>query len=338
MCSLRVLRVGLAIALVGCGSTPPPIAEPEQSVDEKQAQGEAKSHLAEIYRTLNKTNTDGLMTLVAEPLVVFGPRKADAMATRADAIVALREFVDEKKRFSIRSGSLVVTASPGGHSAWAVDQFVAQNQRMTTTAILSSADELWAVDTIALASIPTANAIKASLGTDAVVPPASSAPAKTVEAASAAAERFVAGLANPKFVSSDMVRDGAVQIGVGGDVVRGKAPLSKVWAKRVKTHVRSALAGDLASGITNDQKLAWVSAPVVRFGDGEPAMPMRLFAVYERAGSGWRLAVWHESVAIDAAGAGAAFKQVQAPAIVEEPPPPPKTPPGKKPGKKPAKK
>jgi hypothetical protein len=68
-----------------------------------------------------------------------------------------------------------------------------------------------------------------------------------------------------------------------------------------------------------------VSAPVVRFEDDEDQpLPLRLFGVYEKAGSDWSLIALQESLAIDEPGQGASFKKISAPGKEEPPPPPPK--------------
>ncbi|MCX5741070.1 MAG: hypothetical protein NT062_01070 [Proteobacteria bacterium] len=320
---LRVRVVVATVLLAACGGSPPHTDTPAlQSLDQKSAEGDAKGIVGEVYKTLNRANTDGLMTLVAEPLVVFGPRQVDAMATRTEAIVALRGYLETAKKLAVRSASLVVVASPGGRSAFAIDAIVAQNQRMAMTAILSNADDLWLVTALDLAATPAAGVVRAAQKLDAVVPTAMAGTPKTADGAGGAVERFAAGLANPTLVADDLARDGATTFAIGpsGDITRGKA-IAKAWAKRHKAHVRAASAGEMSSGITADHQLAWVSAPVVQFADREEPLPLRVFAVYAHTDAGWRLAAYHETLAIGDAGIGAAYRKIGAPPLPVEPVP-----------------
>lgn len=320
------------IALVACGGATPPPEMPEAPIDQSKAAKDARAHVGEVYRTLEKANTDGLQTLSAETLIAFGPRKGDALATRTDAIVALRSILDPKaKRFNLHSGGLVVNASNGGHSAWAVDVLIAGNDRVAVSAVMTSADDLWLVDTVAIAKTPGGGAIRASQKSDAIVPPSMAAPPKTVDGATGAHERFAAETADARVVAADFA-DNGIAIGAGGEMVKGKAQLAAAWKRKIRSHVRYAGAGEASTGITKDQQVAWVTAPVVRFADKEEPLPMRLFAIYTRTGNAWKLAVQHETIAIDEAGAGAGYRKIPAPPIVEEPKPvaPAKKPPPKK--------
>src|SRR3569623_1080056 len=119
---VRGVALGLAF-VIGCGgaSTPAAKAPKEDAVDERKAERGAKALVGEIYESIGAGATDGLMSLLADPLIVFGPRRTDAMGTRADALVALKAQIDPKKKKSpVHSGALEVVASPGGHSAWAI--------------------------------------------------------------------------------------------------------------------------------------------------------------------------------------------------------------------------
>jgi hypothetical protein len=312
----------------------------QPTVDEAKAEKDAKSLVREIYQTLNRsTNTDGLMPLLAEPLVVFGPRRTDAHATRTDALVAMREVLDargKEKNPSLTSGSLAVIASPGGLSALAVDVVTVEGSPMAMTAVLANADDFWVVVAASLARTPAMRTVRTQLKSDAVVPPAMAAPAKVTEQAEDAANRFKRGLADPGSWAEDLAKRGdAIVIGVSaGEVTRGKKAIASLWKKRAKSNTRYATAGDVAAATTPDGKLAWVTVPAVQFADDDDPLPLRLFAVYERTGSGWQLIALQEALAIDEPGAGANFKKITPPAVKEEPPPPPKDEPKKKKKKK----
>jgi len=92
------LTLAVVVMLGACGGAPapPPVAPKLPAVDERKAEKDAKGLLTEIYQSIGHGDTDGLMSLLAEPLVVFGPRKNDALGTRADALVALKEKVESE--------------------------------------------------------------------------------------------------------------------------------------------------------------------------------------------------------------------------------------------------
>jgi hypothetical protein len=97
---MRTPALALAVALLGAcggGGTKEPEKPTAAPVSERKAEKDAKSLVTEIYSSIGHSNTDGLMALVADPVYVLGPRKKDALATRADALVALRDILDKEK-------------------------------------------------------------------------------------------------------------------------------------------------------------------------------------------------------------------------------------------------
>ena len=340
---MRAVAIGLAFA-IGCGgaSTPATKAPKEDAVDERKAEKGAKDLVGEIYDSIGQGDTDGLMSLLADPLVVFGPRRSDAMGTRADALVALKAQIDPKakRKPALRSGSLEVVASPGGHSAWAIDVLDVGGQPMALTAVLTNADDIWQVHAAALASTPPMKSIRAELKKDAIVPPGLTGVAKVDPGAQPAVDKFKKGLADQDLWGADLgSRSDAIVIGPAtGDVTRGKSDIKKLWKKRMKANTRATAAGDITAEVTPDGELAWVSAPVVQFADDDDPLPLRDFAVFEKAGADWKLIALQESLAFDAPGAGVNYRKATPPALAkaaEEPKPPP---PADKPKKKKKKK
>lgn len=320
-----------ALLATACGGgAAAPEAPKQPSVDERKAERDAKGLVKEIYQSVGRSNTDGLMALLADPLVVFGPRKADAHATRSDALVSLRDVLDKQKNSKVQSGSLAVVASPGGLSAWGVDTMEVAGQPMAMTVVLSNDDDFWVVVAATLAETPPMKSVRSKLKEDAVVPTGMQGIAQVPDAAEGAVDRFKRGLATPTVWAEDLAKRGdAIVIGPSaGDVTRGKKPIASLWKKREKVNMRYASAGEVTAGATADGQLAWVSAPVVRFADdkendGAP-LPLRLFSVFEKSKDGWSMISLQESVALDEPGQGASFKKITAPAVKEEPPPPPK--------------
>lgn len=319
----------LALAACGGGGGGGPEKPKQPSVDEKKAEKEAKGLVREIYSTISRSsNTDGLMALLSEPLVVFGPRRTDAHATRSDALVAMRTILDERgkdNKPSVTSGSLAVYASPGGLSAWAVDVIQVEGSPMAMTAVLSNEDDFWVVVAAALARTPSMKTVRSALKNDAIVPPAMAAPAKVTDSAEGAADRFKRGLGDPTSWGDDLAkRSESIVIGpAAGEITRGKKAIAALWKKRGKANTRYATAGEVSAATTSDGKLAWVSIPVVQFADDDEPLPLRLFGIYEKSGDGWTLLALQESLAVDEPGVGANFKKITPPAVKAEAPPPP---------------
>ena len=313
------------LALGGCGfgkadTTTRMAAAPVPKggqVDAKTAENDAKGTITEIYQSLGKGDTDGVMTLLAEPLVVFGPRRADATANRADALVSLRKVIDAKNKTPLESSQLDVMPSPGGHSAWAFDVVDIGGEPVAVTAVLSNSDDLWVVSAAAIAKTPAMKAVRHGLKSDAVVPPGMTGTAMVADAASGAVEKFQKGLADQATWGAELAaRTDAVVIGPAtGDVTRGKAAIKKMWKKRVKAGTREVAAGEVTAAATGDGQLAWVSAPIVKFSEEDDPLPLRAFAVYERANGEWKMIALQEALALDQPGAGAAFKKIAAPAL-----------------------
>lgn len=335
------MRLWAALALAACGGgTPPAPAAPKlAAVDDRKAEKGAKDLVDEIYEDISHAQTDSLMSLLADPLVVFGPRRADVLQTRADALLALKQVVDPKNKPSVRSAGLSVVPSPGGHSAWVIDVIEAPGGPLAMTAVLSNADDIWVVNAAALAQTPSMKAVRAELKKDAVVPAGMQGFPKVDPNAQGAVDKLTKGLADQKRWGDELsARGDAVVVGPSaGDLTKGKTDIKKLWKKRVKSNTRETIAGDTTAAATADGQLAWVSVPVVRFADDDEPLPLRVFAVYEKTAGEWKMIALQESLAVDAPGVGAPFKKVVAPALpkVEEPPKKPDdTPPKKKKKKK----
>jgi ketosteroid isomerase-like protein len=325
--SLTLAVLGVC-ALTACGgSSAPPAAAPVvgPAVDARKAESDAKGLIVEIYETLSRGKTDSLFSLLSERLVVFGPRAADAMTTRSDALVALGKVIDPKakRHAAVHSGGLDVVTSPGGHSAWMSDVVSVGGDRLAVTAVLTNSDELWAVSAAALAETPSGRQVKAEAARDSIVPPGAAAAGKLDPRAADAVDRFKKGLLDQQAWGDDLAaRSDAVVIGpTAGDVSRGKAAIQRAWKARLRSKVREATSGETTAAMTPDGQLVWISAPITRVADDEDPMPLRIFAIYEKDAAGWKMIALHEALAFGEAGAGAPFKKVLPPA-----PPPPEPP------------
>jgi ketosteroid isomerase-like protein len=297
----------------------------QPSVDERTAEKDAKGLVTEIYQTLGHGKTDSLFSLLADPLIVFGPRRGDATTTRADALIALGKIVDPKakKHAQLRSGGLAVVVSQGGRSAWAFDLVNFDGRLVAATAVLANTGDVWSVTAVVLGAVPTSKQVKAESARDAIVPPGATATPKIAAAAAAVVEQFKRGLVDPQVWGDDLMSqsDAVVAGPAAGQIARGKQAIKQLWKSRSKANVREAISGEPSAAITPDGQLAWLSAPVTRVADGEDPLPLRSFAVYEKDGAAWKLIALHEALAIDEPGSGAAFKKILPPAPVAAEPP-----------------
>jgi ketosteroid isomerase-like protein len=320
---MRASLVFATLAACGGGHASTPVAPKQPAVDERKAEKDAKGLLTEIYQSIGHGDTDGLMSLLSDPIVVFGPRRGDALGTRSDTLVALKAIVDPKAKTkpSVQSGGLVVVASPGGHSAWAIDLVTIAGQPHAVSCVLTNTDDLWTVSAATLAHTPSMKEVRAELKREAVVPPGMAGVAKLDGAGRAAADKLTRGLADQKVWGDDLAsRTDAIVIGpAAGDVTRGKKDIKKLFDHRLKSNVRATAVGDITASATADGQLAWASAAIVRFEDNDDPLPLRVFAIFERSADSWTMIALQESLALDEPGVGANFKKVVAPAL---PPPP----------------
>ncbi len=342
---MRSLGLVALAVVMACGGSTATVAKKKDvgpKVDERTAEKDAKGTLEEIYQTISRAKPDNLFSIVAEELIVFGPRKSDALGNRTDALVALGKLINPKaeQHAQVRSGDLSVTASPGGRSAWAVDVVNVEGTPMAVVAIMSSEDDFFRLTVAALAHTPPMKEIRSELKKDAIVPPGASGPAKIADEAEGAVDRFKKGLLDQQLWGDDLgSRTEAVVIGPSiGEVSRGKKEIKKLWKKRIEAETRAATSGEITAEVTADGELAWVTAPVTRVEKDEPPLPLRVFAVFEKNDGGWKMIVLHESLAVDEPGAGASFVKILPPSPKAEEPPPVVEEPKKKPNKKDKKK
>jgi ketosteroid isomerase-like protein len=326
----RLARALAVLAVVtSCGGTTKPktVDKPiGPAVDEKTAKKDASGLVEEIYETINRGKPDNLFSLLNDPLIVFGPRKGDGMITRSEALVALGKLIDPKakSRAQVRSASLAVMASQGGHSAWAFDVLDVEGKQVVGLAVLTNDDDLWALSAATLARTPTMREIRAELKKVAVVPPGAMSKAQVDDRAEGAVEKFKRGLLEQSVWGDDLSNSTeALLVGpTAGDVTKGKKEIKRVWKKRMDAETRAAISGEISAATTPDGQLAWVTAPITRVEKDEEPLPLRAFAVYEKNAEGWKMIALHESLALDEPGSGAAFVKVLPPALKPPEPPP----------------
>lgn len=304
-------KLALLVVVAACGGSAKPVVAPKiigPDVDADTAEAGARGLVTEVYQTLDRGDTDGLMTLLSDRLVVLGPRRADtALATRADALVALGKVVDAKHKNAVRSSGLVVTPAPGGHSAWAFDTIGTPGGDMAVVAVLENADDIWLVDAAAVSELPKATAMKRELAEDAVVPPAARKAVKLDDPTRAVVDKFTKGLLAQDEWGVDLIAaDGLVAGPRQGELAHGTKAVKAAWKKRMGAGTKEVALGEVSAQLTPDGKLAWVTAPVTRTSSDE-SVPLRVFAVFQKKGADWQMVALQESVAIETAGAGVAM-------------------------------
>ena len=307
--ALALLGATVVAACGGAATKGPAAPKQEPDIDPAQAETDAKGLVSEVYQSIGHGDTDSLMTLLSDQLVVFGPRRGDALATRQDALVALRAVVDSNTKKPVKSAQLAVVPGPGGHSAVAYDTIETGGKTLAVLAVLSNGDDIWLVQAASLAEPPPAATLGKELARDALVPPALAGPAKVDELAKPVVEQWKKEIAAQDEWGKELATESdGLYVGPGqGDVARGKKDIKRVWKKRMDAETREVAVGDVTAGTTPDGRMAWVSAPVAR-AEGHETLPLRMFAVYARRGDAWRLCALQESVAVDAPGAGAKYK------------------------------
>jgi hypothetical protein len=321
----RALAVLAVVTSCGTAAKPKPVEKPlGPPVDEKTAKRDASGLVREIYDTINRGKPDNLFSLLNDPLIVFGPRMADGMITRSQALVALGKLLDQDSKSRVRSASLAVMASQGGRSAWAFDVLDVGGKQVVGLAILTNDDDLWAVSTATLAHTPTMREIRGELKKTAVVPPGAMSKADVDDRAEGAVEKFKRGLLDQTVWGEDLSSNtAALLVGpAAGDVTKGKKEITRVWKKRMDAETRAAISGELSADTTPDGQLAWVTAPITRVEKDEEPLPLRAFAVFEKDGDTWKMIALHESLALDEPGSGAAFVKILPPAPRPPEPPP----------------
>ena len=314
------MKTLVAVLLAACGGSATVVKAPkaQPDVDAATAEKDAKGLVGEVGMSIGNGDTDGLMTLLSDHLVVFGPRKADALGSRADALVALGKIVDAKKKRPLKVDEMAMVAGPGGHSAWAFDVIDAGGgQTLAVMGVLTNTDDIWLVDAVSIGESAQAANVKKELARDAVVPPAMGPGTKVDGAAKAVVEKFQHGLAAQDAWGDDLGKaEESIVVGpTQGEVARGKKDVKKLWKKRLKDGTREIAVGDVTAAVTPDGRLAWASAPVTRVAETGESLPLRVFAVFEEHGGAWQMVALQESIAIDSPGAGVAFHKA--------PPPPP---------------
>jgi ketosteroid isomerase-like protein len=158
------LLPGLALALglagaAGCGGKAAVSARPP-SQGEERARQEARAVVDEIYRAMKGGDTDDLLSLMSDDVVVLGPGPAQLSRSRAEVVTALREVIDDRKKTRFSTQGLRLAIGPGGRSAFAVDRVQLAGRPAIALALLDGERSIWRVRAVHLQAPLGAAAIR----------------------------------------------------------------------------------------------------------------------------------------------------------------------------------
>jgi hypothetical protein len=300
----------VVVALAGCGGAGAERRAPaEAAVDMGDAAKAARGVLTEIYGDLRRGDVGGVSGLIAPDVFAVGPGASDVFVAREDAVFAVAAVMRSGDRHKLVSRALKVSATPGGHSAWASDSLEVDGVPLALTAVLVESDGLWVVVAVHVGrtgEAPGAGKKRAPL------------PGGVAAGAAEAVKLYRAGIAAPeKFVDQLSSGPDVLMLGNGAkEVTRGAKPVRKLWKKRLATPPRLSLDGEPHAQVTPDGALAWVFANLDIAAEGGAKEAYRTLVLYQRedapivasgakgakAASGasakaWKLVSMHDSIA-----------------------------------------
>ena len=271
----------------------------------------------ELYEDIGHGNTDSMQALL-DPEADRAARAAARRCGRQllpDAILAIGMHADAKAQAAaaaLKSAALGVF--PLGRRALRVglpDRARRERRALGRDGwLMSGTNELWSLDAAQLAATPVMATMKsgASSATRSCRPRRGVTVVEADASAAGAVEKFQKGLGDPHAWAADL-EGGALPITRSSSAPPAGAGHARQEGHQGRT-VEEAHQGEHARDARRrDQRRrdarptacsTWVSAPIMRAEDGEDPMPLRAFAVFERAGTSWNLIGLQESVAVDA--------------------------------------
>lgn len=299
------LGLALVIGLAGCGGKAPGPAKPE-TMSEERARQDSRAVIDEVYRALKSGDSDDLLSLVSDDALVIGPRTSDLTRSRTEAVMALREVIDARKKTRFATAGVKLALGPGGRSAYAVDRLRLGGQPVLAAALLDGQGTIWRVAAASLATpLPAAAAKKAAAAGTLGAPATNTQP--PLAEGQAAVKAMAAGLAQPASWLGALAADAdAALLSSDGGVATGKRSLERA-AKRY-ADIAFAATSPIASVTTADGQLAMVTCLATKQWKAEAPRTVRLTAIFRRvsanakldAADSWQLAVFQESHAIAA--------------------------------------
>lgn len=257
----------LLIALVACGGQSAKPASPTARAADRARQ-DASAVVDEGYRALRSGDTDDLFSLLSEEVVVIGPRPADVMRSRADAVLALREVIDSRRKTKFNAAGLKLQLAAGGRSAYAVDRISVGGKAVVAAALLDGSAATWRVTAVALAAPVSAAAEKKAAAAGTLSAPAATGEVPIGDGGAGPTQALASGLEDVHGWVGALPEDPeALLIGADGAVASGKKELERA-AKRW-SDVTLEPSSAIASVVTADGKLAMVTC-LAQKGQAEP--------------------------------------------------------------------
>jgi hypothetical protein len=275
--------VVVALALGACPASGPKEVE-EPVVDSRTATKGARELVKELYDNVRRGGTDGLAPLADPALVTVGPGPADIYVERTEALLALANVLPPDKKYKLVSTDLRVSASPGGHAAWASDVITIDGAKYSLAIVMTEADDLWTIAAIQIGiPIPAKELRPKRLAPPAPVP-APADPAKPL------LQLFEAGALDPGVLQEQLAnRPSTVVRDFTGRALIGKKAIKKAWKKEQKGLVTTPREQPTHARISPDGTLGWVFGSVDVTAKKEPTLATRMLHVYEKTDEGWEV-------------------------------------------------
>jgi ketosteroid isomerase-like protein len=303
MAAMKLRGCAVVIALIagltatGCPSETAVEAEEPAAVSTSVAAGAARDLIKEIYTSLRRGSTGGLLPLLDPGLLAIGPAPGDLYTDRSAALVALAAAVTDGEKHKLSSKNLRVVASPAGHAAWATDLIELDGRRYAIGVILVEADELWTVAAVQVA-VPIGKKELASLLDKGPLPEPTVLPPPAIGADKALAEEWKLAASDPATLS-EQVADSpeAVARDLAGKASVGRKAIRKAWKKAHKKVATAPRADGVHARVAPDGTMGWVFGTVDVTDGKDPPVPTRTLYVYDKASGGWALMLAFPSIA-----------------------------------------
>lgn len=292
------MRSVLLVALLAsaCGARAAAPTKPPIEGDASVAQ--AKAVVDEALRAIRSGDADDVLSLARQDLLVLGPRDLDTYGTLSDAVVALRDHLEGKRRPQLTSSSAPIFAGPGGHSAYVAGRMALRGTSMTVVGLLDGDGGIWRISALGLGR-PLAAGARRRAAKQATLTAAATRPLAGARSEHAQAEAALRrALEQPTALTTRLTGSGGAFLAADGTVL--SAPKKRAQLEKYLARVRYQLEGSLASVSTSDGQLAFVSAAGKLSLEGGEAQPLRLSAILRREGATWELVVLQEAQAMAA--------------------------------------
>lgn len=273
-------------------------APPRPPLAEDSAVAGAKAVVDEALRAIRSGDSDDVLSLARQDLLTLGPRELDSYDSLSDAVLALREHLERKRRPALTTSSAPIFAGPGGHSAYVAGKMALRGTSMTVVGLLDGDGGIWRISALGLARPLAAGAVRRASKQGTLTATATKPPPGTRAGQPQAETALRRALEQPPALASLLGGAGGALLAADGTVL--SAPKRRAQLEKYLARVRYQLDGALSSVSTSDGQLAFVSAAGRRGLDGAEPQAVRLCAILRRDGAGWALVVLQEAQAVAA--------------------------------------